>query len=300
MLGKIEGRRRRGQQRNEMVGRHHQLDKHEFEQAPGDGDGQGSLACCSPWGHKESDTTEQLNWLSTLWRLADSCCLCHAVSSLFGSQGVSGRWGLAHLCRDRSMIDNLGLCWCLKTCPILWTKVLSLEMKYRAAFWFQDWLSGVTERKGCIGKAHGRVYKWGLWDKKCGPSWLGSLAIQESCEYMTHILSSPQYGQHSKAEKLSHLRKPGPGLSRLKGKQTYRPPSCPACRDGFADKPVGVGVGTLLGEVLHSRTGGPKGLENGRHDPWPSSSYKMPKCVSLEGESIILFTSSDSPALRIK
>ena len=35
---------------------------HEFEQALGDGDGQGSLACCSPWGHKESDTTERLNW----------------------------------------------------------------------------------------------------------------------------------------------------------------------------------------------------------------------------------------------
>ena len=34
---------------------------HEFEQAPGVGDGQGSLVCCSPWGHKESDTTEQLN-----------------------------------------------------------------------------------------------------------------------------------------------------------------------------------------------------------------------------------------------
>ena len=34
---------------------------HDFEQAPGDGEGQGSLACCSPWGHKELDTTEQLN-----------------------------------------------------------------------------------------------------------------------------------------------------------------------------------------------------------------------------------------------
>ena len=44
-----------------MVGWHHQLDGHEFEQAPGDGEGQGSLACCSPWGHKESDTTERLN-----------------------------------------------------------------------------------------------------------------------------------------------------------------------------------------------------------------------------------------------
>ena len=44
-----------------MVGRHHQLDGHKFEQAPIAGDGQGSLSCCSPWSCKESDTTEQLN-----------------------------------------------------------------------------------------------------------------------------------------------------------------------------------------------------------------------------------------------
>ena len=44
-----------------MVGWHHRLDGHEFEQALGDGEGQGNLVCCSPWGHKESDTTEQLN-----------------------------------------------------------------------------------------------------------------------------------------------------------------------------------------------------------------------------------------------
>ena len=43
-----------------MVGWHHQLNGHEFEQALEDGDGRGSLACCSPWGCKESDTTEQL------------------------------------------------------------------------------------------------------------------------------------------------------------------------------------------------------------------------------------------------
>ena len=42
----------------EMVGRHHQLSGHEFEQAPGDSKGQGSLGCCRPWGHKELDTTE--------------------------------------------------------------------------------------------------------------------------------------------------------------------------------------------------------------------------------------------------
>ena len=46
---------------DEMVGWHYRLDVHELGQALGVGDGQGSLACCSPWGHKESDTTKQLN-----------------------------------------------------------------------------------------------------------------------------------------------------------------------------------------------------------------------------------------------
>ena len=46
---------------DEMVGWHHRLNGHEFEQAPGDGEGQGSLVCCSPWGFKELDTTERLN-----------------------------------------------------------------------------------------------------------------------------------------------------------------------------------------------------------------------------------------------
>ena len=46
---------------DEMVGCHHQLDGHEFEQALGDGEGQGGLMCCSPWGHEESDTAERRN-----------------------------------------------------------------------------------------------------------------------------------------------------------------------------------------------------------------------------------------------
>ena len=45
---------------DEMVGWHHQLNGHESEQAPGDGERQGSLTCCSPWGHKELDMTERL------------------------------------------------------------------------------------------------------------------------------------------------------------------------------------------------------------------------------------------------
>ena len=49
MLGKIEGKRRRGRQKM-TVGWHHQLNGHEFEQTPGNSEGQGSLVCCSPWG----------------------------------------------------------------------------------------------------------------------------------------------------------------------------------------------------------------------------------------------------------
>ena len=53
---------RKGPTEDEMVGWYHWLDRHEFEQAPGVGDGHVSLACCSSWGCKESDTTESLNW----------------------------------------------------------------------------------------------------------------------------------------------------------------------------------------------------------------------------------------------
>ena len=59
--GKDWRQEEKGMTEDEMVGRHHQLNGHEFEQALGVGDGQGSLACCSPWGHKESDKTERLN-----------------------------------------------------------------------------------------------------------------------------------------------------------------------------------------------------------------------------------------------
>ena len=65
MLGKTDVRRRRGQQRTRWL---YGITNNgqEFEQAPGNGEGQGSLACCSPWGHKESDTTERLNNSSSI------------------------------------------------------------------------------------------------------------------------------------------------------------------------------------------------------------------------------------------
>ena len=57
----------KGTTEDEMVGWHHRHDGHESEQAQGVGDGQGSLACCSPWGHKESNMTESLKWTELNW-----------------------------------------------------------------------------------------------------------------------------------------------------------------------------------------------------------------------------------------
>ena len=77
MLGKFEGRRRKGQQRMRWLdGITDSMDV-KSEQALGVGDGQGNLACCSPWGCKESDTTERLNWTET------SCVFFGMTGSLY-------------------------------------------------------------------------------------------------------------------------------------------------------------------------------------------------------------------------
>ena len=60
--GREWGQEEKGTAEDEMAGWHHGLDGHESEWTPGDSDGQGGLACCDSWGHKESDTIERLNW----------------------------------------------------------------------------------------------------------------------------------------------------------------------------------------------------------------------------------------------
>ena len=60
--GRFWGQKEKGTTEDELAGWHHQLDGHEFGWTQGVGDGQGGLACCDSWGHKESDTTERLNW----------------------------------------------------------------------------------------------------------------------------------------------------------------------------------------------------------------------------------------------
>ena len=79
--GKYWKQEEKGTTKDEMVGWHHWLNGHEFEQAPGFGDGQGSLVCCSPWGRKESDMTEQLNW-PDLKERGDSCWFIHSQVGL--------------------------------------------------------------------------------------------------------------------------------------------------------------------------------------------------------------------------
>ena len=69
--GKDWGQEEKGMTEDEMVGWHHWLNGHGFGWTLGVGDGQGGLACCSSWGHKESDTTEQLNWTELNWITAN-------------------------------------------------------------------------------------------------------------------------------------------------------------------------------------------------------------------------------------
>jgi len=65
--GKDWRREEKGMTEDEMVGWHHRLDGHEFEWTLGVFDGQRGLVCCSPWGHKELDMTERLNWTDCVW-----------------------------------------------------------------------------------------------------------------------------------------------------------------------------------------------------------------------------------------
>ena len=92
--GKDWRQEEKGRTEDKMVRWHHWLDGHEFGWTPGVGDGQGSLACCSPWGHKESDTTEELNWVEQpeqlLLRISQVLLLPCFKVALHGSPLCSG------------------------------------------------------------------------------------------------------------------------------------------------------------------------------------------------------------------
>ena len=79
-----------------MVGWHHQLNGHEFEQSPGDSEGQGSLVCNSPWGHKESDITYRLNNNNSFRWIAEQ--LSYIWASILPQTGpINALFGHFHL-----------------------------------------------------------------------------------------------------------------------------------------------------------------------------------------------------------
>ena len=105
---------------DEIVGWHHQLNGHEFEQDPGVGDGQGSLACCSPRGHKKSDRAEWLNWTNTVRFL-----FAHSTK-LFTQFNEEKRHNLIQLALNSKNNLNLGQLWDKKCFFHLNTLLLSL------------------------------------------------------------------------------------------------------------------------------------------------------------------------------
>ena len=73
---------------DEMVGWHHQLNRHEFQQISGDKEGQGGLACCSPRGHKELDTTQQLNNNNSRRELQDPSSELHSLHMILSVRAM--------------------------------------------------------------------------------------------------------------------------------------------------------------------------------------------------------------------
>ena len=115
-----------------MAGGHHRLDGREFEWTPEVGDGQGGLACCNSWGHKESDTTEQLNWIELNWWLANQAWRSKILMWTFGDSTSyhqthsrkEGWWGKSFL-GEKNLVQQL------------WRKT-SLQIKRGRKVWIRQ------------------------------------------------------------------------------------------------------------------------------------------------------------------
>ena len=151
--GRDWGQEEKGMTEDEIAGWHHQLDGHECEWTPGDGNGQGGLECCDSWGRKESDTTERLNWTDIM-----SYILILKKKLLFSLQSY-GIW--SKLERWKSLISRCLMSWLkikkivLLKCHLLllYTTMdhfsIGLWRTRKSGFYMtsDDQLSGWTEKK---------------------------------------------------------------------------------------------------------------------------------------------------------
>ena len=113
--GKDWGQEEKGRTEDEMAGWHYWLDGLKFEQASRVGDRQGSLACCSPWGHKESDMTERLNWT-----VLGHCCYTRAFSSC-------RKWGLLSSFSEQASHCCGFSCWASPVAQLVKNPLASAE-----------------------------------------------------------------------------------------------------------------------------------------------------------------------------
>ena len=136
MLRKIEGKRKRGQQRMRWLECHDQLNGLDFEQTPGDSEGQGSLMCCSSWGCKESNITERLNNnkdpLDNLLQLLHQ--LCYSTLYFF----MSWRWFLSLI-----LINQLPLASNFYSEASSSLSAFKELIRVGALLWVRFWLKGM-------------------------------------------------------------------------------------------------------------------------------------------------------------
>ena len=132
--GKDWGQEEKGATEDDIVEWHHRLNGHEFEQTPGDSEGQGSLLCCAPWGWKESDMTWQLNNNNHSVYTSPTGPLLHSWLSVFpcpfwdvNSFGA-GLYIFVNLwiCEYASMCARICLCVCLCACVCVCVRTCSL------------------------------------------------------------------------------------------------------------------------------------------------------------------------------
>ena len=122
--GKDSRQEKRGMTEDEIVGWHHRFNEHKFEQAPGFGDGQGYLACCSPWGHKELDMTDwtELNWgkiwRPPSWHISKPCCSPSQFASLRFYNIAQMLCGFGAFCFCLRTQDLCGDLQSVELCPL--------------------------------------------------------------------------------------------------------------------------------------------------------------------------------------